>query len=158
MAITLDATKTRTKLALDFHGANGLLLPGVPGVATPEVDEDVYPDGTIDLVKILRGENVELVYADPTRPRVALDLKAAEFWVPITVFAGQVLSGGLGGVVTQALLELVGRNRAAKTVLHAQIGRAREGDREVTWLNVHGPADEAIAAIGRFLDHDDDDD
>jgi hypothetical protein len=137
-------------------GLDAVVFPGVPRVATPDVDEDPYPSSTIDVIKILRSEGVRVDYADPERPRVSVDLKAAEVWLPIVVFTSEALANGLGGVLTAAFLEMVGRARAGKTRLHARVGRIRSDDLEIEWLDVDGPADAALEAIERFFGDRDD--
>lgn len=132
-------------------GLDAVVFPGVPRVDTPDVDEDPYPSATIDVIKILRSEGVKVDYADPSRPRVTVDLKAAEVWLPIVVFTSEALANGLGGVLTAAFLEMVGKARAGKTRLHARVGRIRSDDLEIAWLDVDGPADAALEAIDRFF-------
>jgi hypothetical protein len=138
------------------EGLDAIVLPGVPGVDTPGVDEDPYPASTIDVIKILRAEGIQVDYAQPTRPRVSVDLKAAEVWMPIVVFTSEALANGLGGVLTAAFLEIVGKARAGRTRMHARVGRMRSDDIGVEWLDVDGPAEAALEAIERFLAADDD--
>jgi hypothetical protein len=136
-------------------GLDAIVFPGVPRVDTPEVDEDPYPTATIDVIKILRSEGVTVDYVDPARPRITVDLKAAEVWLPIVAFTSEALASGLGGVLTAAFLEMIGKARVGKTRLHARVGRTRTDDVEIEWLDVDGPADAALEAIERFLDRDD---
>jgi hypothetical protein len=71
--------------------------------------------------------------------------------MPIVVFTSDALANGLGGVLTAAFLEIVGKARAGRTRMHARVGRMRSDDIEVEWLDVDGPADAALEAIDRFL-------
>jgi hypothetical protein len=153
--LTVQESRERRERALPAE-LDAVVFPGVPRVGTPGVDEDPYPTLTIDVVKILRSEGVRVDYVDPERPRVTVDLKAAEVWLPIVVFTSEALANGLGGVLTTAFLEMVGKARAGKTRLHARVGRIRSDELEITWLDVDGPADAALEAIERFFGDRDD--
>ena len=153
--LKLETFRQRPHSALPER-LDAIVLPGVPRVATPDVTEDPYPGTTIDVIKILRAEGVKVDYADPERPRVTVELKAAEIWLPIVVFTSEALANGLGGVLTAAFLEIVGKARARRARLHARVGRMRGNDVEVEWLDVDGPADAALEAIDRFLAAGDD--
>lgn len=152
--LTVETSRERRETPLP-EGLDAVVFPGVPRLRTPAVDEDPYPTATIDVIKILRSEGVKVDYVDPARPRVTVDLKAAEVWLPIVVFTSEALANGLGGVLTAACLELVGKARGGKTRLHARVGRMRTEDVEIEWLDVDGSADAALEAIERFFDRDD---
>lgn len=152
--LTVETSRERRETPL-AEGLDAVIFPGVPRVLTPDVDDDPYPTATIDVIKILRSEGVKVDYVDPARPRVTVDLRAAEIWLPIVVFTSEALANGLGGVLTAAFLELVGKARSHKTRLHARVGRMRINDVEIEWLDVDGPADAALEAIEQFFDRND---
>lgn len=141
---TRSAADRRWSGALDI-----VLIPGVPHAPPIDVEEDIYPTTTVDIVKILRSEGVRIDYADASAPRKTLDLKSTEVWLPIVVFTSEVAAHGLGGLLTHAILELLGRK--PRSHIHARIGRVHSDQHDVEWLDVDGPADAATTLIERFL-------
>ena len=119
--LTVETSKERREIPLPA-GLDAVVFPGVPRVRTPDVDEDPYPTATTDVIKILRSEGVKVDYVDPTRQRVTVDLKAAEVWLPIVVFSSEALANGLGGILTAAFLEMVGKARARDPHPRASVG------------------------------------
>jgi hypothetical protein len=51
------------------------------------VSGGVYPNTTVDVVKLLTEQGLSVDYVQPKEERSTLTLKAAEWWIPILTFA-----------------------------------------------------------------------
>jgi len=135
--------------------SDAVVIPGVPGVHLPPDAPDTYPSLTIDLIKILRGAGLTIDYAEPDSEKAWAELLGAEVWVPIIVFAQQAIAAGVGGVLTAAVLELVGKVRASRSKLHVKIGRLISRNETVAWLEATGTVDDVLKAVKTFLEASD---
>jgi hypothetical protein len=136
-----------------FRGMGAVVVPGLPFFARDDdnLPEEFYPPDTLDMLKIMRAEGAEIDYAEAEGDHAALELMSFDFWVPIVVFASAALANGVGGLFTEAVLELFGRARAKGMKLYAKVGREEREDRVVEWLELAGPEDAVIEALREFL-------
>lgn len=135
-----------------FRGNGAIVVPGVPFVGgRDELPKTLYPSDTLDVLKIMRAEGAEIDYAEREGDHAALELRSIDFWVPIVIFTSEALANGLGGLFTEAVLELLGRARSKGVKLYAKVGREEREDRVVEWLEVTGPKDGVIEALKEFL-------
>jgi hypothetical protein len=130
---------------------DGVVVPGVPDVRDEVDGVPVYPTMALDVLKIMREQGAQVDYVEPDGEHPVLDLKAAEYWAPVAVFTLDALANGVGGLFTAAVLEVIGRTRAAATTLHVKVGRFRRGKTSVEWMKASGPADEVIDALEVFF-------
>jgi hypothetical protein len=128
-----------------------LILPGLPGrVSSPQVGGTaVYPTMTIDVMKLLREEGLRVEYAPTDEPRAELALKAAEHWVPVVLFAREVLVDGGAHAFVEVIWDRIRGRRNAKSILHLKAGR-RDGDGAVEWFESDGRADDVLEAFERW--------
>lgn len=120
--------------------------PGLPGRADPEgVDGGVYPNTTTDIVKLLREQDLRVEYVQTRDQRSTLTLKAAEWWIPILVFAYQVDISLCGTLLANAVAELF-PDREPKPILHVKCGR-ETADQQIDWFEADGPSDKVIEAL-----------
>ena len=137
------------------NGIGALIVPGLPGRADdPEaVENALYPSSTIDVVKLLREHGIAVDYAPVDKPRAELSLKAAELWVPLIIFARDVLAEGGAHVLVDVVWDrLHGRNHG-KSILHLNVGSRGAGG-QVEWFESHGHADDVLAAFALWAEED----
>ena len=137
-----------TRIAEWPTGCDALVLPGLPGRSEESAPEDyaLYPGSVIDVVKLLRERGLSIDYAPADRPRAEVELKAAELWAPIIVFAQDVLvAGGAHALVEVAWDRL--RGRRGGSILHLRVGK-RDGETgNVEWFESHGRATDVLDAF-----------
>lgn len=137
------------------EGTDALVVPGLPGRAgDPEAAENaIYPSSTIDVIKLLREQGIAVDYAAVDKPRAELALKAAELWVPLIIFARDVLADGGAHVLVDVVWDrLHGRNHG-KSILHLKVG-SRDADGQVVWFESHGHADDVLDAFTLWAEDD----
>ena len=111
-------------------GVGALIVPGLPGRGSdPEAAENaLYPGSTIDVMKLLREQGVVVDYAPVDKPRAEIELKAAELWVPLIIFAKDVLIDGGAHALVEVIWDRL-HGRRTHAILHLQVGR-RDAQRQ----------------------------
>lgn len=126
------------------------VLPGVPGSHQRLSDgTHVYPSTTNDVMKLFREQGVAIEFQKTSNPRSELVLQADDVFLPVLIWGANALSGGVGGLFTHVIVQLLGRRQAETSVLHVKCGR-RNADGTVKWFEAHGPGVEVIEALREF--------
>lgn len=128
--------------------ADVIVLPGFPGRNQP-VDERVqnpYPNTTLDVVKILRSNDRTVEHALERSERQEISLNAAEYWVPILVFAQDLGMETCVNLLGHAIRQIVGAFQLPRTKLHVRFGRQRP-DGTVEFFEGHGDGDKVLEAM-----------
>jgi hypothetical protein len=130
-----------------------LVLPGLPGNLTKPVGEQaVYPDTTIDMVKVLTEYGLEPEFVDHEE-RTLVSHKALDIWLPILEFTSNLATGVAGGLLVNLIQSFfVGADMPR--VVHIS-WRVQKPDGTLSEFDYDGPVDGAIRSaetFGRSLD------
>ena len=128
--------------------ADVVVLPGLPGWSGTAHDrvQNPYPETTVDTVNILRSHGCTVEHALERGERQEISLNAAEFWVPVLVFAAELGIEATVDLLMHAIRQIVGTLQLPRQKLHLRFGQQRP-DGTVDYLEVHGDADKVIEAI-----------
>lgn len=140
------------ELTASLVGLDAVIMPGIPGMSAAALglDGSAFPSSTTDVMKILReqGLKVEFEARDGAHPLVSH--KAADWWVPITVFIQTSTGTAAGNLLSQAIMSLIGHRRADSSVLHVKMGIVKEGGDKIEWFEGHGKGSDVLKALRIF--------
>ena len=136
-------------------GIDVLILPGLVGkregpMSTGELP---YPPSTADFRKVFAAAGLRVEYSVDASERVTLSLKAADWWVPVLLFAQGVVQSGLGNLVYDYIRERLSDDELKTTALHMRVGR-EEADGTRTWYEASGPGSEVLKGYKKWLAHE----
>lgn len=129
--------------------ADVVVLPGLPGWRYSGDDDRLtnpIPTTTTDIVKVLRSDGLTVEHAVQRGDRQEVSLNAAEYWVPVMVFAVDVGANTAGDLLAAAITRLFGRPLLRRSRLHVRYGQRRPGG-SVDFFEAHGDAEKVIEAI-----------
>lgn len=126
------------------------VLPGVPGMDSLRVDDRVpYPDSVTDFVKVLREHSLQPEYLDERADRRLVGHNAADQWLPILVFAREVLVDANAGLLVELIKAYLGSSEAESSVLHVD-WRVAESDGSEEQFRAAGKGQEVLEALNAF--------
>lgn len=131
----------------EFEGV--LVVAGLPGwsqAGTTDQVSNPYPETTTDVVKLVREQGLTVQYAVPREDRQTVSLNAAEYWLPVLVFAYDVGTNLVAGYFTGVITQLLGSLPKRSDRLHVRFGRETT-DGAVEYFEAHGPAPDVVKAI-----------
>lgn len=129
--------------------ADVVVLAGLPGWRHSGDDARLtnpVPTTTTDMVKVLRSAGLTVEHAVARGDRQEVSLNAAEYWVPVLVFAVDVGANTAGDLLADAISKLFGRPLLRRSRLHVRYGQQRP-DGSVDFFEAHGDAEKVIEAI-----------
>jgi hypothetical protein len=131
--------------------ASVTILPGVPGMPELRVDDGVpYPESTVDFVKVLRHQGVEVEYDVPRDQRRYVGHKAYELWLPIVLVAREVLVALEAGILVEWLKSYLPADQAKNpTLLHVD-WRVRDESGTENRFRADGAAPDVLDALDVF--------
>ena len=131
-----------------WPAADVVVLPGLPGWSGTANDrvQNPYPETTLDMVKFLRSNGRTVEHALERGERQEVSLNAAEFWVPVLVFANDLGIETSVKLLVLAIRQIMGALQLSRTKLHVRFGRQRP-DGTVEYFEGHGDADKVLEAI-----------
>ncbi len=132
-----------------WPNADVVVLPGLTGWTYSKDDEELlnpYPTTTTDMVKTLRAKGLKVEHAIPRENRQEVSLNAAEYWVPVLVFAADVAANTSGEVLAAAVMKLFGASSLRRSRLHVRFGQTRP-DGTVDFFEAHGDAEKVLEAV-----------
>jgi hypothetical protein len=128
-------------------GVDALVLPGFPNRSDLDRDEgSFYPGETVDIVKLLKEQGLTVDFAEAREDRKTLELKAAEFWAPILVFAYEAAAHGAGALLAHAIIQRLGHERLKRAIVHVKCG-SQQSDGTTEWFVADGPGEEVVKAL-----------
>lgn len=126
------------------------VLPGIPNQQLPQGVDVAYPGDAFDIVKILEEGGLQVEWSHAVEERTTLEHKAADVWIPILAFVSAVGAQTCGALLASAIEDYLGKRRAAKSTLHIEFERHRDGNIET--FKSTGPGGEVLEAMRRFDD------
>jgi hypothetical protein len=129
--------------------ADVVVLPGLPGWHYSGDDDRLtnpFPTTTTDIVKVLRSDGLTVEHIVERDHRQEVSLNAAEYWVPVLVFAADVGANMAGDLLAGAITRLFGAPLRRRSRLHVRYGQQRS-DGSVDFFEAHGDAEKVIEAI-----------
>ncbi|MCY0903613.1 hypothetical protein [Arthrobacter sp. H14-L1] len=125
-----------------------LVLPGLPrNLTKPAGEQALYPDTTIDMVKVLREYGLESEFVDQDE-RTLVSHKAFDVWLPILEFTSNLATGVAGGLLANLIQSFfVGTDTSQ--VIHIS-WRVRHRDGTLSEFNYDGPVNGAIQSAEIF--------
>ena len=125
------------------------VLAGLPrSLTTPDGVDVVYPDTTIDMIKVMREVGLNVEFADPEAARTLVGHKAFDVWLPILEFSSTLL-GGTASILLANLIQRYFDNRDAVPVAHIS-WRVGMSDGSYEEFDFDGPSDLAVEAATVF--------
>lgn len=104
-------------------GIDVVVLPGLVGkYDTWASGEAAYPSSTADFVKVLTGAGLKVGYTVEEDQRAIVKLAAADWWVPILLFARDVFVAVGADVVAGYIRECLTPDHRQSTRLHMKVG------------------------------------
>ena len=132
--------------------ADIIVLPGIPGWAAPNADQDVpnpHPASTTDFVKVLSGAGFNVQYITDRSDRSPISINAAEFWVPVLVFALQDATCVPSDILIAAIRQVLGPLFSEQSRLHVRF-KQENIDGAVHEFESHGRAKDVLNAMRVF--------
>jgi hypothetical protein len=133
------------EVSMPWPGTDVVIGPGVAG----RKDSGVYPSSTTDLIKRLRAKDATVEYLVPG-PHPELKLMADEFWIPLLMFARDVLVSGTVELVLATIKEQVGA-LWPRSKMHAQIATYERGATKVRIVTLDGDGEDVLAGMKQVL-------
>jgi hypothetical protein len=122
-------------------------IPGKPGL-TVEGGKP-YPETAVDLAKVIREHGLTVSFEDERQERKYVEHKAADVFLPIIQVAIDILTGISSGFFTMFIADLLGLDKAEKSILHVEYRIAdRRGN--VEEFKANGPGKEVMEALDKF--------
>lgn len=132
--------------------ADVVIIPGIPGWSYPDDKDELrnpYPTTTTDIAKMLRLEGLTVEHALARSERQEIGLKAAEWWLPVLVFAVDVAANTSGTLLAAAVTRLFGPLALRRSRLHVRFGQHQRGG-TVNYFEAHGEADKVLTAMRTY--------
>jgi len=129
-----------------------LIRAGIPDMGIEELESGnfAYPVTTTDFAKILRENGFDVSYDHPREKRLPVSLNAAETWLPILVFAADVLKDVPSNLIASMILNYFAPKGGIESKhIHVEIHVVRPDGTEGEFKGSgHGP--EVVKSIDAF--------
>ena len=129
-----------------------VVLPGFPDDPAPidgARDSAFHPSSATDVVKLLRAEGLDVVYAVERDDRQLMSKNAAEHWLPVVIavseFGANTLTSALASIVAEKVIGPFGHS----SKLHVHCG-IQSQDGSFRFFRGSGEAQAVVNAMAEF--------